>query len=380
MKKYLSTLLVALLCVASLLSLFACAGTDGITLGEFQAPVDIHTELQSYYLQVRFNTDYTPDVDTDEVKGIAELSRPDPVKLTWKSGKTHEEYKLEVSENADLTNAQTFYTPQTSYNLYNCKIATKYYWRVSADGEQSAIGTFATASDGPRNLYVDGVTNFRDVGGWMTASGKRMKQGIIYRSARWNASYRLDADGNEVKYEEPDAVVAEITAAGKSVVVGQLGIRTEVDFRLDARNGYPTGAPLVSVVDGVKYVAIPMKGSADMHKANDAQLKQLMELLADSNNYPVVYHCNIGTDRTGMVSYIIGALCGMSEEDLLRDYLFSNFGKIDDVKTPSNTHNAYFGFDGYDGATLQQRAESYLQSIGVSAETYNAIRNNLLAD
>ena len=70
----------------------------------------------------------------------------------------------------------------------------------------------------------------------------------------------------------------------------------------------------------------------------------------------------------------------MSEEDLLRDYLFSNFGKIDDVKTPSNTHNAYFGFDGYDGATLQQRAESYLQSIGVSAETYNAIRNNLLAD
>lgn len=380
MKKYLSTLLVALLCVASLLSLFACAGTDGITLGEFQAPVDIHTELQSYYLQVRFNTDYTPDVDTDEVKGIAELSRPDPVKLTWKSDKTHEEYKLEVSENADLTNAQTFYTPQTSYNLYNCKIATKYYWRVSADGEQSAIGTFATASDGPRNLYVDGVTNFRDVGGWMTANGKRMKQGIIYRSARWNASYRLDADGNEVKYEEPDAVVAEITAAGKSVVVGQLGIRTEVDFRLDARNGYPTGAPLVSVVDGVNYVAIPMKGRADMHTANDAQLKQLMELLADSNNYPVVYHCNIGTDRTGMVSYIIGALCGMSEEDLLRDYLFSNFGKIDDVKTPSNTHNAYFGFDGYDGATLQQRAESYLQSIGVSAETYNAIRNNLLAD
>ena len=87
MKKYLSTLLVALLCVASLLSLFACAGTDGITLGEFQAPVDIHTELQSYYLQVRFNTDYTPDVDTDEVKGIAELSRPDPVKLTWKAAK-----------------------------------------------------------------------------------------------------------------------------------------------------------------------------------------------------------------------------------------------------------------------------------------------------
>ena len=379
MKKYLSTLLVALLCVASLLSLFACVGTDGITLGEFQAPVDIHTELQSYYLQVRFNTDYAPD-SNDEVTGNVDLSRPDPVKLTWQSAKAHDEYKLEVSENADLTNAQTFYAPQKSYNLYNCKIATKYYWRVSADGEESKIGTFTTASDGPRNLYVDGVTNFRDVGGWMTASGKRMKQGIIYRSARWNASYRLDADGNEVKYEEPDAVVAEITAAGKSVVVGQLGIRTEVDFRLDNRNGYPEGAPIVSVVDGVNYVAIPMKGSSDMHTANDAQLKQLMELLADSNNYPVVYHCNIGTDRTGMVSYIIGALCGMSEEDLLRDYLFSNFGKIYDQKKPSNSHTAYFGFEGYDSDTLQQRAESFLQSIGVSAETYNALRNNLLSD
>ena len=115
-----------------------------------------------------------------------------------------------------------------------------------------------------------------------------------------------------------------------------------------------------------------------------AEIKEFMEILADKNNYPIYYHCNIGTDRTGMLSYLIGGLCGMSEEDLMKDYLFSNFGNIGEAKTPHNSKNTYvelLSSDGpYEGDTLVERIESYFISIGVSEETYTAVRDILLGN
>ena len=42
----------------------------------------------------------------------------------------------------------------------------------------------------------------------------------------------------------------------------------------------------------------------------------------------LLLHCSIGTDRTGVICFLINALLGVSEEDLYKDYLFSMFGMI----------------------------------------------------
>lgn len=378
MKKKLSLLITFVLAVGCVLSLFGCSN-DTITLTQYNSPVDFHTDIQQMYLSDVFGSEFVPNEETDEVNGHTELSRPNPVTLSWRATNAAENYTVEISETADFAHKQVLNATQTSVEVYNLKIATTYYWRVSNGKVTSDVGTFVTSANGPRNLYVDGVTNFRDVGGWMTESGKRIKQGVLFRSARLNASYRTDEQGNEVKYEEPNQVVAEITAAGIDVVK-QLGIKTEVDFRLDERNGYPQGVTPCSVVDGVDYVALPMSGSKTMLTDNEQQLKTLVEMLADESNYPLLYHCNIGTDRTGMVSYLVGALCGMNAHDLLIDYLFSNFGNIQDTKSPSNAHNSFFGLSDYQGDTLQQRAENFFLSIGVSQKTLDKVVDNLLED
>lgn len=378
MNKKLSILIVSVLCFTCLLGLFACNGNVTITLATYSDPVDFHTDLQTLYLTSVFGSNYVPNEELDEVNGHTELSRPNAVELKWMVSKACDNYTVELSETNDFATKRTFNVTQTTVQVYNLKIATTYYWRVTAGGVTSDIGTFATAANGPRNLYVDGVTNFRDVGGWMTASGQRIRQGVLYRSARWNASYKLDENGEEVKYVEPDQVMPEITANGKSVVTEQLGVKTEVDFRLDNRNGYPEGTELVSVVDGVNYVALPFSGGTDMLDDGKEELKQLMELIADKSNLPLVYHCNIGTDRTGMVSYLIGALCGLNAHDLLVDYLFSNFGNIGDTKSPSNKYNTYFGLNDYDGDTLQQRVNDLFLKIGVSQQTIDNVIANLV--
>ena len=97
---------------------------------------------------------------------------------------------------------------------------------------------------------------------------------------------------------------------------------------------------------------------------------------ADTDSFPIVYHCNIGTDRTGLVSYLLGGLCGVSEDDLLKDYLFSNFANIGELKSPSNSKNKFFGMNGYEGETLQKRIVSYFKSLGLSEQTINAVKDN----
>ena len=68
----------------------------------------------------------------------------------------------------------------------------------------------------------------------------------------------------------------------------------------------------------------------------------------------------------------------------MKDYLFSNFGNIGEAKEPHNSKNKYvelLSADGdYEGDTLRERIENYFISIGVSEETYTAVRDILLGN
>ena len=49
-------------------------------------------------------------------------------------------------------------------------------------------------------------------------------------------------------------------------------------------------------------------------------LKDAFAIFGNKDNYPIVMHCSIGTDRTGMLAFLINSLLGVSEEDLYKDY------------------------------------------------------------
>jgi len=68
-----------------------------------------------------------------------------------------------------------------------------------------------------------------------------------------------------------------------------------------------------------------------------------------------------GTDRTGMVAYCIEALLGVSETDIVRDYLYSNFGKIGGSRSISTIRSRYPKLiKDYDGKTLQEKTYRFL--------------------
>lgn len=350
--------------------------------------VDFHTDLQLAYL------DDAPDAMSTSIDGKNENSKPKATTLTWTAEGVQGPFNVYLSERSDLEKAVTFTTQTSSVDIINLKIATTYYWKVeNANGNTvSEVGRFETIDQGPRNLDIDGVTNVRDVGGWLTSfNDTRIVQGLLYRGARLNNSYPegFKKGGDDTGYEYQ----AEITEKGKKTFREELGIKTEIDFRTRDRNGYPgttdQNETLFASVEGTEYISIPMSGSASILDSKQ-ELQRLFAILANKNSYPVYYHCNIGTDRTGMVSYLLGALCGVSQGDLYYDYMFSNFGTIalpnayssnpkakvlTDLTTGNGAASVVASFK---GETLVKKAEACLKECGISESTYNAVRDILL--
>jgi len=116
--------------------------------------------------------------------------RPLPVRLTWKCasscGRRHE---VTVSERADFAESVRFTVPGHELALENFKIAQKYYWRVTdGSGLSSAPSSFVTEDVPPRLMNWDKVLNVRDLGGRIGLGGRRVKQGLIYRSSGLNGN------------------------------------------------------------------------------------------------------------------------------------------------------------------------------------------------
>lgn len=368
--KNLKRLLCISICIIAIFSAMFTGCGSSIVLGVLGDSVSFHTEAQAAYLSGDFNN------ISPYAAGVAELSRPNAVKFTWTDERVKDAYTITISETADFAQKLTYTSSTNSLEVYNLKIGTKYFWRVSDGNGMSDTASFVTSDVCPRNLYVDGVTNFRDVGGWMTESGKSVKQGLLIRGGRLNASY-----ADEIARIEPDTIVPEITAAGIKTFKEELKIKSEIDFRLLTRNGYPDdmqGEPQ-SMVEGVDYYAMPMNGTDVVEEAMKQKLRETMYILTDSDNYPVFYHCNIGTDRTGMLTYLLNGLLGVSKDDLLRDYVFSNFGLIGEHRSVADIKDKYVKtIDTFAGDTLSKRIENFFISIGVGSDMLESFKSIML--
>ena len=59
------------------------------------------------------------------------------------------------------------------------------------------------------------------------------------------------------------------------------------------------------------------------HPEFGKRLVDSLELIADRNNHPLVFHCRVGKDRTGVLAAMLLAAAGVMDEDVIHDYALS---------------------------------------------------------
>ena len=328
----------------------------------------IHTERQAEYLAYDGEFQTIPEANYPD--GLQHLSDPEPVNLTWTfeepAGKTVSTFDVLWGKEADLSDAYAIKgTSVTSLDVYNSYLGDNYFRIVVnyTDGttDRSAIQKYVVEDVYPRNLKIDGMTNCRDMGGGRTLEdGGRIKQGLIYRTSGTNSW----GNGRAVV---PDT----ITTAGKEELLVRLGCKTEINVNNSGSNQ----VGVENFVDAYMYYD---GGKHHMYR-NTEPLKRVFHALANPENYPVFYHCRIGTDRTGFVAIMLSALLGVSENEIYQDYLFSNFGNIQEkryIGEKAGRDNILKYMDDlktYPGEKLQNKTYNFLLSIGIPAEELDSI-------
>lgn len=185
-------------------------------------------------------------------------------------------------------------------------------------GERYRLGMETEAVAGERQLALEGCFNFRDLGGYHTSDRRRV---------RWRRLFRADS-------------LSRLTEADFEQL-GAMGLRTVVDLRTPeevaerGRVEWP--------VPGLTYHHLPMldvlpprdeyvewsdpafvaQRYGHMLATGGPAVAEVLGVLADADTHPAVIHCAAGKDRTGIISALVLGLLGVTDADIVADYVLS---------------------------------------------------------
>lgn len=220
----------------------------------------------------------------------------------------------------------------------------------------------------PRVFFFPEVSNFRDIGGWEGVDGRKVRQGLVFRSGCVNSRAR---------WYRPDHRCDFLSEDSRSYIVETLGVRTEIDLRKPASCGTRGTSPLGP---GVRYFNVSSKAYENMATEEGREaFRRVFEIFLDAGNYPVLFHCVGGNDRAGAVAFILNGLLGVSPGDLRRDWELSRVwnGKAD-FTYEQRLVRLVRVFDDYDGETLNERIEGYVRSLGFTRSDIDRFRAFML--
>ena len=247
-----------------------------------------------------------------------DIPKPVPIKLESALDTVSTLYVSEKEDFSDAsTKIMTIVKGTDSINVWNLIPGRTYNWKLEYKKED---GTTAQAGSGKfkttgtlRMLKVDNIFNVRDMGGWPALKGYPMKYGKIIRGSRLNVNSKT---------------TLMITSSGINELLWA-GMRAELDMRDEGNAPMPNGESRHSYL-GKEYPIFNVNQGYKSRIATFADgpqtiqgVKQLIAWLKQGR--PVYMHCSVGADRTGTVAYMVGALCGMTEDALCKDFELTSF-------------------------------------------------------
>jgi protein-tyrosine phosphatase len=213
-----------------------------------------------------------------------------------------------------------------------------------------------------RHIPLEGASNFRDFGGYGAADGRKVRMGQLYRSDRLagltqadfgalrDRGIRLVCDLRRQREIDMSPTVWGGSQAPEFLHVSLLtdasgpDVMSRVLADSDIRSN-----PVRSRQEMVK-----LYGRLAREPGAIAGYKTIFDRLATDDGYPFLVHCSAGKDRTGVVCALIHAVLGVSEDDILEDFMATRIH--------------------YDGAkNIHERATQIMSGLDVEGWTVEAL-------
>ena len=279
--------------------------------------------------------------------------------FTWRCDAKDVLFKVEFSEDAAFSRPIVERTRKQSLRPAYLKLATRYYWRVKGNGEISDVRTFTTSEVPPRMIGVPSM-NMRDMGGGCNVQGRRVRQGLLYRGQASAAR------------ATPDEL--------RSLYIDKLAIRSELDLR--SREEFLKRCREWGETDlasiGIRHEFHPIIPYHMHYPANLPELRKIFTFLADKANYPVYFHCAVGSDRTGTLAFLLDGVIGREDGYFYDNYELPSFNANLPRYRYCRKGAEIFRTFGGDGAPMRERVIAYLLQIGVRQNEIDAIRGIML--
>jgi protein-tyrosine phosphatase len=180
-------------------------------------------------------------------------------------------------------------------------------------------------SELPIVVPLEGGSNFRDLGGYATSDGRKIKHGAVFRSAHLGTL--TDADRRTM------------SKLGVRTIVDLRGVSeaAETPHRVDGVGCRIVGAHIEpgvgekirgALADGTANPFVMMGFLTDHYRDYPRRcapgFRTLFATLSDGTHRPLVFHCTAGKDRTGFASALLLTLLGVPWEMVMEDYLRTN--------------------------------------------------------
>ncbi len=165
-----------------------------------------------------------------------------------------------------------------------------------------------------RHIRLAGTHNLRDVGGYPTTDDRQTRWGVLLRS-------------DSLQALPPESQQALVTS----------GLQTVIDLRGESEiTRWPN---VFAAGEDVHYYNLPLRHSAgliekdtpltleimyqDYLDNHSDELRAIFEVIAAPEAAPVLVHCFIGKDRTGLVTALALSTVGVPDEIVADDYALS---------------------------------------------------------
>jgi len=172
-----------------------------------------------------------------------------------------------------------------------------------------------------RHLRFKSVMNFRDIGGYRAQQGKTVAWRRCFRSGEFrNLTHddlqRLTGELGVVSVIDLRSEF-ELKNHGKGLLEGADIKYRNIAFMTDDDPGGNTSRYAHCTNMGEFYLEMARQ------KDYGQKIAEALEVIADSQNHPLVFHCAVGKDRTGMLAAVLLSLLGVAEKDIIDDYTLS---------------------------------------------------------